>query len=239
MNCEHCGAELRDGECPSCGAEYRPVCIHCQAVVPPGSDRCPVCGGEVLPGWNASRETLERAGIHAFLPYMSERIYDLYLGGNPDGGGYVFHNDRGYTGPMREKLVLPGLAEGCPIYGIWNEFFCVGDECAPDRYEETFRRMFPLKTVVVSNGIREAFTYAFFGCCGLETLVLPRTIQKMYYDFYDLFTDGKSPLQNGFYKTDVTIRYRGSKEEWSRVIITSRFQDYVDMGRIRMVFEGE
>ncbi len=68
MNCEHCGAELRDDRCPVCGVEYRPVCIHCQAVVPQGSESCPVCGGEVLLGWSISREEMERLGIHAFLP---------------------------------------------------------------------------------------------------------------------------------------------------------------------------
>ena len=61
----------------------------------------------------------------------------------------------------------------------------------------------------------------------------------MFYDFYDLFTDGVSPLQNGFYKKDVTIRYRGSREEWERVAVTSRFNDYVKMGRIRLVFPEE
>ena len=122
---------------------------------------------------------------------------------------------------------------GC---GVWNEFFCTGDEFTPDRYDGTFHRMLPLKTVVISNGIREIFTYGFFGCCGLETLVLPRTLQKMYYDFYDLFLDGTSSLQNGFYKKDVTVRYRGSRAEWDRVARTSRFNDYVEMGRIRMEF---
>ena len=115
---------LRGGVCPNCGAEYRPVCIRCQAVVPVGSGACPICGGEVLPGWNVSREEMERRGMRAFMPYMPEHNYDIYLGGNPDGGGYVFHNDPGFTGPVPERLVLPGLAEGVPIYGIWNEFFC-------------------------------------------------------------------------------------------------------------------
>lgn len=239
MKCEHCGADLRDGGCPVCGAEYRPVCIHCQAVVPLGSERCPACGGEVLPGWNVSREEMERRGIHAFLPYTPEHNYDIYLGGNRDGGGYVFHNDPGFTGPVPEILVLPGLAEGRPIYGIWNEFFCVGDAFTPANYDAAFRRMLPLNTIIVSNGIREAFTYAFFGCCGLETLVLPRTIRKMFYDFYDLFTDGVSPLQNGFYKKDVTIRYRGAREEWEKVALTSRFWDYVELGRIRMEYLNE
>ena len=239
MNCEHCGKPLKGAVCPACGAEYLPVCIHCQAAVPAGSERCPVCGSEVLPGWNVSREEMERRGMHAFMPYTPEHNYDIYLGGNPDGGGYVFHNDPGFSGPVPEKIVLPGLVEGRPIYGIWNEFFCVGDEFTPDRYDETFRRMLPLKTIIVSNGIREIFTFGFFGCCGLEILELPRTVQKMFYDFYDLFTDGASPLQNGFFKKDVTIRYRGSREEWERVAVTSRFNDYVKMGRIRLVFPEE
>lgn len=236
MICEHCGTALRGDVCPSCGAEYRPVCIRCQAVIPPGSETCPVCGGEVLLGWNVSREEMEHRGMRAFMPYTPEHNYDIYLGGNPDGGGYVFHNDPGFTGPVPERLVLPGLAEGMPIYGIWNEFFCTGDGFTPERYEESFRRMLPLKHIVVSNGVREVFTYAFFGCSGLETLELPRTVQKMFYDFYDLFLDGKSPMQNGCFKKDVTIRYRGTPEEWKRVILTSRFQDYVEMGRIRLEF---
>jgi len=236
MKCEHCGAELRNEKCPVCGAEYRPVCIHCQAPVPPGSPVCPACGGEVLLGWNASLEELERRGIHAFLPWMSEHNYDIYLGGNRDGGGNDFHNTVGYTGPIGETLVLPGLAEGRPIYGIWNEFFCQGDEAIMNGFESLFQRMLPLKTIIVSNGIREAFTYSFFGCCGLETLVLPRTLQKFFYDFYDLFLDGTGPLENGFYKRDVTIRYRGTREEWERVAVTSRFQAYVDMGRIHLDF---
>jgi hypothetical protein len=185
-----------------------------------------------------TREELAAAGIRCFMPYAGDRVYDIYFGGNHDGGGWEFHNVRGYVRePPEARVVLPALVEGRPIYGIWNEFFCVGDEFTPANYDSTFRRMLPLKTIVVSNGIREAFTYAFFGCCGLETLVLPRTIQKMFYDFYDLFTDGVSPLQNGFYKKDVTIRYGGSREEWERVAVTSRFQDYVKMGRIRMEYQ--
>lgn len=239
MNCEHCGAELREGNCPSCGAEYRPVCIRCQAVVPPGSKTCPVCGGEALPGWNVSREEMEQRGIHAFLPYRDERNYDIYLGGNRDGGGNDFHNTVGYTGPITERLVLPGLAEGRPIYGIWNEFFCMGDEALMTSPEAAFRRMLPLKTIVLSNGIREVFTFAFYGCCGLETLELPRTLKKLFYDFYDLFADGAGPQSGGAKKSDVTIRYRGTREEWERVIRTSRFQDYVERGRIRMEYLGE
>ena len=239
MNCEHCGAELANGLCPDCGAEYRPVCIHCQAPVPPGSNVCPVCGGELLLGWNVSREEMARRGIHAFLPYRDEHNYDIYLGGNRDGGGNDFHNTVGYTGPVREKLVLPGLAEGRPIYGIWNEFFCMGDEAILSSYEAAFQRMLPLKTIIVSNGVREAFTYSFYGCCGLETLVLPRTLKKLFYDFYDLFTDGVSPMPNGFWKKDVTIRYRGTEAEWDRVARTSRFQDYVEQGRIHMEFAGK
>jgi hypothetical protein len=215
------------------------VCIRCQAQVPPGSGVCPACGAQVLPGWSVTREEMAAMGCHVFMPYPAEHNYDIYYGGNPDGGGYVFHNDVGYTGPVTDTLVLPGLVEDVPIYGIWNEFFCLGDQFAPDRYDETYRRMLPLKTIIVTNGIREAFTYAFFGCCGLETLVLPRTLRKMFYDFYDLFTDGHSPLMNGCMKSDVTVRYRGSREEWERVEVTSRFQDYVRMGRIRMEFLNE
>ena len=48
-----------------------------------------------------------------------------------------------------------------------------------------------------------------------------------------------SPLQNGFYKKDVTIRYRGTREEWEKVALTSRFWDYVELGRIRMEYLNE
>ncbi len=239
MNCEHCGAELREGNCPSCGAEYLPVCIHCQAMIPTGSEVCPSCGGEVLLGWNVNAEEMECRGIRAFLPYRDEHNYDIYLGGNRDGGGNDFHNTVGYSGPIKEKLVLPGLAERRPVYGIWNEFFCQGDEALLSSADAAFRRMLPLKTIVVSNGIREAFTFSFYGCCGLETLILPRTLKKLFYDFYDLFGDGISPMSNGFYKSNVTVRYRGTREEWERVIRTSRFEEYVVKGRIRMEFLGE
>lgn len=151
----------------------------------------------------------------------------------------MFHNTIGYTGPVQERIVLPALVEGRPIYGIWNEFFCLGDEFAPELYDATLRRMLPLREIVVSNGIREVFTYAFYGCAGLETLVLPRSLKKMLYDFYDLFSDGLDTVMHGGQKkAPVTIRYRGTKAEWDKVAVTTRFWSYVEAGCIRMEYLG-
>lgn len=237
MNCERCGAAL-DAEtllCPACGAKHTLVCSRCGAAMAPGA-ACPHCGGQGLPGLDMSRAEMEAAGMRCFMPYPMERNYDIYLGGNHDGGGYVFHNMVGYTGPSLPRIVLPSLVEGRPIYGIWNEFFCLGDEFTPETYEATFRRMMPIREIVVAHGIREVFTYAFFGCSGLETLVLPRSLKKMFYDFYDLFTDGEEPMRNGVKKSPVTIRYRGSQAEWAQVALTSRFWDYVEKGCIIMEY---
>lgn len=202
-----------------------------------GETRCGVCGGEGLPGLDMTRQELLAEGIRCFIPYLNERDYRIWFGGNRDGGGGDFQNVPGYTrNPPRERVVLPALVEGLPIYGVWNEFFCIGAEFAPERREAVFARMSPIREIVLSSGIREAFTYAFFGCVGLELLELPRSLIAMKNDFYDLFLDGKEPMGNGVRKSPITIRYRGTEAEWGRVAVTSRFWDYVLMGCIRMEY---
>ncbi len=241
MKCERCFTELDAHlRCPGCGAKYTPVCVHCGAALEEGEGRCKRCGGEdILPGLDMTREELAAAGIRCFMPYAGDRVYDIYFGGNHDGGGWEFHNVRGYVRePPEARVVLPALVEGRPIYGIWNEFFCVGDEFVPGLQEAAYERMMQIREIVVSNGVREAFTYAFFNCAGLETLELPRSMTIMKYDFYDLFMDGQEPMGNGVKKTPVTIRYRGTEEDWRQVSVTSRFWDYVDMGCIRMEYLG-
>jgi len=241
MKCELCSAELDAAtlRCPGCGAKYTPVCVRCGAAMKVGEETCPRCGGEGLPGLDMTREELTEAGIKCFMPYAGDRVYDIYFGGNHDGGGWEFHNFRGYVRePPQPRVVLPALVEGRPIYGIWNEFFCVGDEFVPGKQEAAFARMMQIREIVVSNGVREAFTYAFFNCAGLETLELPRSMVSMKYDFYDLFMDGQEVMGNGVKKTPVTIRYRGTEEDWKKVAVTSRFWDYVDMGCLRMVYLG-
>ena len=200
MKCELCGGELDAVtlRCTACGAKYTPVCLRCGAAMEPGQESCPRCGGEGLPGLDMTRQELLQAGIKCFMPYAGDRVYDIYFGGNHDGGGWEFHNERGYVRePPQARVVLPALVEGRPIYGIWNEFFCVGDEFVPGKQEAAFERMMQIKEIVVSNGVREAFTYAFFNCAGLETLELPRSMTIMKYDFYDLFMDGNEPMGNG------------------------------------------
>ena len=238
MKCDICGGVLREEDlsCQDCGARYIRICKDCGEALPQGAERCRVCGGRGLPGLDMTREEMAAAGMHCFMPYSHERVYDVYLGGNHDGGGYVFHNTVGYTGPALDRVVLPAAMEGRPIYGVWNEFFCLGDEFAPELYAETYKRMLPIREVVLSHGIREAFTYAFFGCCGLEVLELPLSIQRMYYDFYDLFTDDAESRRNGWVKSPVTIRYRGSKEQWEKVTVTSRLWEYVEQGKIIMEY---
>ena len=241
MKCELCSAELDAAtlRCPRCGAKYTPVCLRCGAAMEPGQEHCPRCGGEGLPGMDMTRQELLQAGIKCFMPYAGDRVYDIYFGGNHDGGGWEFHNERGYVRePPQPRVVLPALVEGRPIYGIWNEFFCVGDEFVPGKLEAAFARMMQIKEIVVSNGVREAFTYAFFNCAGLETLELPRSMVVMKYDFYDLFMDGQEPMANGVKKMPITIRYRGTEEDWKQVAVTSRFWDYVDMGCIKMEYLG-
>ncbi len=122
-----------------------------------------------------------RNGLTCFMPCSDARVFRIYLGGNQNGGGYVFHNLRGYVEePPRARVVLPGLVEGLPIYGIWNEFFCVGDELVePDDKAAAYARTMQIKEIVVSNGVQEAFTYAFFCCAGLESLELPRILRFM------------------------------------------------------------
>ena len=241
MKCELCGAELDAVtlRCPSCGAKYTMVCVGCGKALGPGEERCPDCGEEALPGLDMSREEMAAAGLKCFMPYSDDRVYKIYLGGNMDGGCWVFHNLPGYTRvPPQERVVLPALVEGYPIYGVWNEFFCVGDEFMPGLQAATYARMMPIREIVLSSGIREAFTYAFFGCAGLETLVLPRSLESMKNDFYDLFMDGQEAMGNGVKKTPITIRYRGTEEDWQKVAVTSRFWDYVAMGCIKMEYLG-
>ncbi len=241
MKCELCGAKLDAVTlgCPVCGANYTRVCVGCGRAAAPEETQCPACGRETLPGLDMTREEMTAAGLKCFMPYAGDRVYDIYFGGNHDGGGWEFHNLRGYTHePPQERVVLPALVEGHPIFGIWNEFFCVGDEFVPALRDAVYARMMPIREIVVSNGVREAFTYAFFGCAGLETLELPRSMTSMKNDFYDLFMDGKELMGNGVKKCPITVRYRGTEEDWAKVAVTSRFWEYVDMGCIRMEYLG-
>lgn len=241
MNCVRCGAELDPKTllCPECGARHIRVCNHCGRAQDPAAERCGTCGGETAAALDMTREEMTAAGLKCFMPYVKDHNFDIYLGGNLDGGGYVFHNLAGYTAPPAERVVLPGSVEGYPIFGIWNEFFAVGDEFAPELQQATYARMMPIREIVVSPGIREAFTYAFFGCAGLEVLELPKSLISMKNDFYDLFIDGKEAMGNGVVKAPITIRYHGTAEDWERVGVTSRFQDYVRMGCIRMEYLGD
>jgi len=240
MNCEICGAPLDEEtlRCTGCGAVYTRVCTHCGSAMGVRDEACSFCGGrEGLPGLNRTLDEMKAAGMKCFMPYTVDRNYNIYLGGNQDGGGYVFHNLPGYTHvPPERRVVLPSLVEGRPIYGIWNEFFCVGDEFIPALQAKTYARMMPIREIVVSHGIQEAFTYAFFGCAGLEVLDLPRSLKAMKNDFYDLFIDGQEAMGNGVKKTPITIRYHGTEEQWQQVAVTSRFWDYVQMGCIRMEY---
>ena len=242
MNCEICGAALNAETllCPDCGAKYTRVCVHCGAAAEAGETVCPVCGGDTVPGLDMTRAEMVAEGMKCFMPYSTERVFHIYLGGNQDGGGYVFHNLKGYTAdPPKARLVLPGLVEGMPIYGIWNEFFCVGDEFIdPQEQAAAYERNMQIKEVVVSNGVQEAFTYSFFGCAGLEVLELPRSLRAMKNDFYDLFMDGKETMGNGVKKTPITIRYHGTAEDWAQVAVTSRFTDYVNLGCLKLEFLG-
>ena len=243
MNCECCHAPLNPETliCPECGAKYTRVCVHCGSAAKADETVCPLCGGETLPGLDMTREEMLDKGMKCFMPYSDERVFHIYLGGNQDGGGYVFHNLPGYTAdPPEERVVLPGLIEGLPIYGIWNEFFCVGDEMViPEKQAAAYARTMQTKEIVVSNGIQEAFTYSFFGCAGLEVLELPRSLRFMKNDFYDLFIDGEESMGNGVKKSPLTIRYHGTEEEWKKVGVTSRFWDYVKMGCIKMEYLGK
>ena len=241
MKCEICGAELDPVtlRCAACGAKYTRVCLSCGRAMAAGEAKCAECSGEGLPGLDMTREEMLAEGIRCFIPYLNERDYRIWFGGNRDGGGGDFQNVRGYTRvPPRERVVLPALVEGLPIYGVWTEFFCIGAEFAPDRREAVYARMAPIREIVLSNGIREVFTYSFFGCVGLELLELPRSLIAMKNDFYDLFLDGEEPMGNGVKKSPLTIRYRGTAEEWGRVAVTSRFEEYVRKGCIRMEYLG-
>ena len=198
-----------------------------------------MCGAEALPGLEMTREELQASGLKCFMPFTQDRNYDVYFGGHNDGEGYLFNDIKGYTREMPEaRVVLPSVVEGWPIYGVWNAFFTTGDDFLPELEEETYARMMELHEVVLSNGIREVMSYAFFGCAGLETLELPRSIKSMKHDFYDLFLDGETPMGNGLMKSPVTIRYRGTEEDWQKVAVTSRFWEYVERGFIRMAYLG-
>ena len=170
MNCERCFAPLDDDLCcPSCGAKYTRVCCGCGRALGKEEKTCPDCGGIGLPGLDMTRGEMARAGLKCFMPYTADRVYRIYLGGNLDGGGYVFHNAVGYThNPPEERVVLPSLVEGNPIYSIWNEFFAIGEDFLPENQPATYARMMPIREIVVSSGIQEAFTYAFFGCASLS-----------------------------------------------------------------------
>ena len=239
MNCEICHSELgEDLRCPSCGAKYARVCPDCGRVL--GEERaCPDCGEPGRPGLEMTRQEMLAAGMKCFMPYSDDRVYKIYLGGNLDGGGWVFHNRPGYfRDPPQERVVLPSVVEGMPIYGVWNEFFCVGDEFMPQTQQATYARMMKIREIVVSCGVQECFTYSFFGCAGLEVLDLPRSLKSMKNDFYDLFMDGREPMGNGVKKSPVTVRYHGTEEDWRKVAVTSRFWDYVDLGCLRMEYLG-
>ena len=241
MKCELCGGELDAVTlgCPSCGAKYRMVCLGCGKVLGPEAARCPDCGEEALPGLEMTRAELTAAGLKCFMPFTQDRDYDIYFGGHNDGEGYLFNDIKGYTRePPQERVVLPSVAEGLPIYGVWNAFFSTGDNFLPELMEATYARMMAIHEIVLSNGLRDVMSYAFFGCAGLETLELPRSVKSMKHDFYDLFTDGKEPMGNGLMKTPVTIRYRGTEEDWQKVAVTSRFWEYVERGFIRMAYLG-
>jgi hypothetical protein len=239
MKCAVCGEELSPNSrlCTGCKTKYIHACTICAKEAAVTAATCPDCGGAVDLIWNPSVEELTALGIHCFIPYTDDRIYDIYLGGNRDGGGYVFHNTVGYTGPIKETIVLPSMVNGRPIYGIWNEFFCTGDALFPDAYNKTFERLYPIKHIVVSDGIKEAGIYAFTGCFGLETLTLPKSMIKMHYDFYELFKNGLSLLPNGETRKPVSIHYKGSKEEWERVALPSLFNDFVGKGYIKLVYK--
>lgn len=228
MKCVRCGTELAEGktQCAQCGALYIQR-----------SEECGHNGNRVSLIWNPTKEELGELGMRCFVPYMDDRIYDIYLGGLRDGGGYDFKSKAGYTGPSLETIVLPSMVEGLPIIGIWNEFFCAGIDYAPQNYEKTFERMYPIKKIVVSEGIREAGIYAFFGCCGLETLYLPKSMKKMMYDFSDLFPNGLEPYPNGKPRGPVTVCYAGSERDWAEVAVPSLFNEYVNKGYILLQFD--
>ena len=241
MKCELCSAEL-DAltlRCTSCGAKYARVCLGCGKVLPPASACCPDCGEEALPGLEMTRQEMLQAGIKCFMPFVGDRVYDIYFGGHNDGEGYLFNDIKGYTRAIPQaRVVLPSVTEGILIYGVWNAFFCTGDDFLPELAEDTYARMTAIREVVLSNGIRDVMSYAFFGRAGLEVLELPRSIRNMKHDFYDLFTDGNEPMGNGVKKAPITVRYRGTEEDWRKVAVTSRFWDYVDMGCIKMEYLG-
>ncbi len=239
MKCARCGTMLPDEKltCDKCGTSYIPRCMDCGYIAGSNMEHSPDCPGKLLPVWNPSENELLSLGIRCFMPYTDDRIYDIYLGGNRNGGGYDFRSKAGYTGPSLETVVLPSMVAGMPIIGIWNNFFCIGEDFAPEIYEKTFERMYPIKNIFVSEGIREAGIHAFFGCCGLETLVLPKSTKKMMYDFLDLFPNGLNPFPNGKARGPLSICYRGSEQDWANVSVPTLLNDMVKKGYIELIFD--
>lgn len=239
MKCVCCGRELAESDkiCPSCSTRRVTACMSCGKIDTEGRELCPECGGEILPVYDLTVEEMQQRGFHCFLPYTEDHVYDIYLGGNHDGGGYVFHTSVGYSGPLTETVVLPSMLNGHMIRGIWNEFFCNGDCFFPSVMQQTIDRMLNIKNIVVSNGIRDIMTFAFIGCCGLEKLVLPKSVVRMKYDFYDLLSNGLEQLRPGRERKPITICYRGSREQWEKVDISSSLTEYRDKGYIIMSYD--
>lgn len=239
MKCVKCFSELKEDEkiCSVCGTERVTACMSCGKKALPGRTVCPDCGGEILPVYEMSVAQMKKEGFHCFLPFTEDRIYDIFLGGNHDGGGYVFHTTVGYTGEAKETVVLPSMVDGHMIHGIWNEFFCNGDCFFPGTYQDTVDRMINIKKIVVSNGIKDIWTFAFIGCCGMETLVIPTSVTRMKYDFYDLLSNGLEQLRPGHERKPITICYRGSREQWEKVDVSSNLGIFQDKGYIIMRYD--
>ena len=191
--------------------------------------------GQLLPVLESPRmnASLVLRCLHAFT---DDRIYDIFLA-HRNGGGYDFRNKPGYTGPSLETVVLPSMVAGMPITGIWNNFFCTGEDFTPNAYDKTFERMYPIKNIIVSEGIREAGIHAFFGCCGLKKLVLPKSMKKMMYDFLDLFPNGLDPYPNGKERGPLTICYRGSEQDWTNVTIPTLLNNLMQKGYIELEYD--
>lgn len=239
MKCIRCGADLPENiiTCDKCGASYVLRCMDCGYISGSDIEHGTACAGQLLPVWNPSEDELLSLGIRCFMPFTDDRIYDIYLGGNRNGGGYDFRNKPGYTGPSLETVVLPSMVAGMPITGIWNNFFCTGEDFTPNAYDKTFERMYPIKNIIVSEGIREAGIHAFFGCCGLKKLVLPKSMKKMMYDFLDLFPNGLDPYPNGKERGPLTICYRGSEQDWTNVTIPTLLNNLMQKGYIELEYD--
>ncbi len=235
MKCVNCGRELTEKDiiCPACRTRRVTACMSCGRIETEGRALCPRCGGEVLPVYDLTVEEMRQRGFKCFIPFADDHIFDIYLGGNRDREGYVFHNEVGYTGELTETVVLPSMVNGHMIHGVWNEFFCNGDCFFPaEVLRGTLERMLKVKKIVVSNGIKDIWTFAFIGCSGLETLVLPRSVKRMKYDFYDLLSEGLVPLSPGQERKPITICYEVSRSQWEDVDISSRLVEYMDKGYV-------